>query len=245
MMLTQTLPEKFKVVNKPATKKSLKAFIGQQAVLIEKKNYKKVKLETEKALKSYDYGQIPVDGTIYLLCAKANLELGYLIIAENLLGRCFQYKDDFDLNLQARNLLGRSYREQGQYDKACEEYEKVIKNDDASTELIHSVAFDLGQIYAQQQIYDKALIYFGIAIEYASSDVLSIKETKLAEYYMHRSSVFEALGMLEHAKLDIQKILDADPSFVQRYHQMAIKYEESEMLVEAAQVRQFLQKLLL
>lgn len=89
-------------------------------------------------------------------------------------------------------------------------------------------------------MYDKALIYFGLAIEYASSDVLTIKETKLAEYYMHRSSVFEALGMLEHAKLDLQKIMDADPTFVQRYHQMAVKYEETDMLVEAAQVRQFL-----
>ena len=107
------------------------------------------------------------------------------------------------------------------------------------------MAFDLGQIYAQQQIYDKALQYFGQAIEYASFDVLTVKEHQLAEYYMHRSSVYEALGMLEHAKLDLQKILEADPTFVQRYHQMAIKYEETEMLVEAAQVRQFLEKLMM
>jgi hypothetical protein len=43
----------------------------------------------------------------------------------------------------------------------------------------------------------------GLAIEYSSADVLNIDEKKLAEYYMHRSSVFEALGMLEHAKMDL------------------------------------------
>jgi tetratricopeptide (TPR) repeat protein len=175
-----------------------------------------------------------VNGFIYLFCGQANLELGYLIIAENVLKRCFQYPEDTALQLQAHNLLGKCYREQGHFDKACQCYEQVIRNDEADTGLIHTVSFDLGQIYAQQQVYDKALIYFGMAIEYASSDVLSIQETKLAEYYMHRSSVFEALGMLEHSKLDLQKILDADPTFVQRYHQMAVKYEETDMLLEAA-----------
>lgn len=106
--------------------------------------------------------------------------------------------------------------------------------------MIHSVSFDLGQIYAQQSIYDKALTYFGLAIEYASADVLKIDEKKLAEYFMHRSSVFEALGMLEHAKIDLQKIMDADPNFVQRYHEMALQYEETDMLEEARNVRNFL-----
>ena len=80
--------------------------------------------------------------------------------------------------------------------------------------MIHQSAFEVGQIYGRIQKYDKALIYFGVAIEYAQSDVLKINERKLAEYYMNRSSVFEALGMLEHAKLDLQKIVEADPTFV-------------------------------
>ena len=77
-----------------------------------------MKLDTEKALKSYDYGQIPVDGSIFLLCGKANLELGYLIIAENLLHRCFQYKDDVQLTLMAHDLLGKCYREHSNEYKA-------------------------------------------------------------------------------------------------------------------------------
>jgi tetratricopeptide (TPR) repeat protein len=103
-----------------------------------------VKLDTEKALKSYDYGQIPVDGSIFLLCGKANLELGYLIIAENLLHRCFQYKDDVQLTLMAHDLLGKCYREQGHFDQACDHYEKVIKSDDTTTEMVHASSFDLG-----------------------------------------------------------------------------------------------------
>jgi hypothetical protein len=42
---------------------------------------------------------------------------------------------------------------------------------------------------------------------------------------MHRSSVYEALGMLEHSKLDLQRIIDADPHFIKKFHQLAVKYE--------------------
>ena len=44
--------------------------------------------------------------------------------------------------------------------------------------------------------------------------MLLIDHKKLAEYYMHRSSVYEALGMIEHAKIDMKRIIDADPTFV-------------------------------
>jgi len=67
-----------------------------------------------------------------------------------------------------------------------------------------------------------------MAIEQASLDALVVESTTLAEYYMHRASIYEALGMLEHAKLDLMRITDADPSFVRRYHQMAVEYEEKD-----------------
>lgn len=50
---------------------------------------------------------------------------------------------------------------------------------------------------------------------------------------MHRSSIFEALGMLDHAKLDLQKILSADPNFINRYHELALKHESLGMDEEA------------
>lgn len=49
-----------------------------------------------------------------------------------------------DVILKAHSLLGRCYREQGHFDKACDEYEKVVKHDDATYDLIHAVSFDLG-----------------------------------------------------------------------------------------------------
>jgi len=39
---------------------------------------------------------------------------------------------------------------------------------------------------------------------------------------MHRASVFEALGMLDHAKKDFKAILCADPLFIERYHTLAL-----------------------
>jgi len=53
---------------------------------------------------------------------------------------------------------------------------------------------------------DKALVFFGIAIDVATADVLSVEANELSEYYMHRSQVFDALGMSEHAKMDMVKI---------------------------------------
>ena len=37
--------------------------------------------------------------------------------------------------------------------------------------MIHKVAFELGQIFANMQTYDKALTFFGLAIEMALSIV--------------------------------------------------------------------------
>ena len=61
-LFQNSIPGKFKAVVKPVIKKSLKAFLSSMNMLIKKKNYKQVKIDTEKALKTYDYGQIPVDG---------------------------------------------------------------------------------------------------------------------------------------------------------------------------------------
>lgn len=80
-------------------------------------------------------------------------------------------------------------------------------------DLLHQVAFELGQIYGKQCQYEKALTFLGLAIELASGQIPAVESKVVAEYFMHRASVFEALGMLDHARLDLQRILDADPLF--------------------------------
>jgi tetratricopeptide (TPR) repeat protein len=82
----------------------------------------------------------------------------------------------------------------------------------------HEVAFELGQLLAQQQNYDKALMQLTSCIELARLDLLNMDAGKLAEYYMHRAAVFEALGLMEHSKRDLHSIIEADPNFIQKYH---------------------------
>ena len=65
-------------------------------------------------------------------------------------------------------------------------------------------------------------MYFSTSIDIASQDLLSMDPTRLAEYYMHRSSVYEALGLKDHAKMDLHHILEADPNFIQRYYTQAL-----------------------
>lgn len=71
----------------------------------------------------------------------------------------------------------------------------------------------MGSIYQSQGVLDKAITYFGLAIEGGAADALNIAPATLSKYYLHRAQTFEALGMEEHAKLDLQKIQEADPNF--------------------------------
>ena len=66
-----------------------------------------------------------------------------------------------------------------------------------------------------------------MSINLAKCDLLSIAPPTLAEYYMHRASVYEAIGLLDHSRRDLHSILEADPNFVQRYHAQAIQLEEN------------------
>ena len=94
-------------------------------------------------------------------------------------------------------------------DQACEMYKSALNHLKD-----HTISFELGQIYAYQAKYDKALMYFSMSIDLASVDLLSLDPTKLAEYYMHRASVYEAIGLNDHSKMDLHHILEADPNFI-------------------------------
>lgn len=92
--------------------------------------------------------------------------------------------------------------------------------------MIHKVAFELGQILANQQTHDKALTFIGLAIEIALSIVPQCSSEQIAEYHMHRSLIYEALGMHGHAKQDRQRILATDPLFIHRYNEMAVELDK-------------------
>lgn len=190
-------------VHKPIQNQTIGAFLKTCDMQYQKGEYEKCKKKTEEALKDYDGDKEPVNGQIYIMCAKANFKLGYLIFAETLLMKCFKYKDQPDVIFDAHWLLGQIYRNQGQVDQAIEQFQKLTRMEGVPKNLLHQVAYELGQIYGKKCQYDKALTFFGLAIELATSQIPAVESKIVAEYYMHRSSIFEALGMLDHARLDL------------------------------------------
>ena len=67
---------------------------------------------TENAIKNQLYGEIPQDGRLYMYCGQANLELGYLIIAESMLQRSVTYPE---IEIDTHRLLALVYRDQGHF----------------------------------------------------------------------------------------------------------------------------------
>jgi tetratricopeptide (TPR) repeat protein len=62
----------------------------------------------------------------------------------------------------------------------------------------------------------KAVEYLTIAIDLAQKDALHTEPATLADLYLARLQCFQELGLTEHAKLDYQKVLQADPNFIRR-----------------------------
>ena len=93
-------------VHKPVKNQTIGAFLKTCNMLYQKGEYEQCKKKTEEALKDYDGDKDPVNGQLYVLCAKANFKLGYLIFAENLLHRCFKYQEQPDVVFDAHWLLG-------------------------------------------------------------------------------------------------------------------------------------------
>jgi len=70
---------------------------------------------------------------------------------------------------------------------ACEKYELVLAHPDVPNQTIHSLAFTMGQIYQKQSMHDRALTYYGLAIEAGVAEVLFIQPSTLSKFYLHRS----------------------------------------------------------
>lgn len=97
----------------PVGNQTIGAFLKTCDMMYQKGEYEKCKKKTEEALKDFSGDKEPVNGQLYIMCAKANFKLGYLIFAETLLQKCFKYKDQPDVIFDAHWLLGQVYRNQG------------------------------------------------------------------------------------------------------------------------------------
>ena len=58
------------------------------------------------------------------------------------------------------------------------------------------------------------MVFHGIAIDCAAADILNIDANKLAEYYLMRAQAYTQQGKKEQARLDMQKVIEADPNFM-------------------------------
>lgn len=234
MGLTESSPAASKY--KPMATKSLKGFVKMCERLSREKKFKELKTQTEKAIKNKIYGEIPQDPIIFYHCGMANLRLGYLILAEQMFSNCLSFSE---VATKAQRQLALVYREQGKNTLASEAYKKILESEDD-----HEVAFELAQLLASGQSYDQALMYFSRCIELAKSDLLKLSQGTLAQYYMHRAAVYEALGLMEHSRIDMHHILEADPNFIQRMHAQVLKFEELGKSEDAQKLRVFIKKLL-
>ena len=134
------------------------------------------------------------------------MKLGYQIIAEQMFKKAVVYPEVMN---QAKEHLAQIYFDQGLFDLVCQLYREILQDSPK-----HHIAFELAKVYAKQQLYADAVPFFTMAIDLALEKLLNIEPYKLAEYYMHRASVHEALGQLAESKADLVKIVEADPNFV-------------------------------
>lgn len=193
---------------KPQVKKSLKHFLQAAKKRLDSGHFTECKQATEQAIKNKLYGEIPQDARLFLYCGIANLKLGYLIIAEQMFEKCLVHPE---LISDAKRWMALLYKEQGHFQRACEMYKQSLAG---AQKPDHAISFELAQLYALQSQYDQALKYFTTCIELAKDDLLNLEPTRLAEYYMHRASVYEAIGLYDHSKMDLHRILEADPNFI-------------------------------
>ena len=81
------------------------------------------------------------------------------------------------------------------------------------------VAFELAKILASQSFLTESLVYFTRAIDLSSGVSTDIGGERLAEYHMHRSLIYEALGLTELSSKDLIKIQVYDPQFREKYQE--------------------------
>ena len=161
---------------------------------------------------------------LHFQCGIANVNLGYMLAGEQMFQKCIalaaaqpilpenmiEGEDPNKLSLLAYTQLGHCQRKQEKMDSAIQSYTKALEYDPHSAE----IAGLLGKLYYLQGNNTLALEFLGFAIELATEDVLSATPEFIADLYLQRVKVYESLNMMEHARADQKKILEADPNFI-------------------------------
>jgi len=98
------------------------------------------------------------------------------------------------------------------------------------------IAFELAKILASEGYLTESLVYFSKAIEIGNSLGYDVGGEKQAEYHMHRSLTYEALGLKELASRDLIKITECDPEFKIKYSIEADNLRNSGKNNEAFQI---------
>ena len=166
----------------------------------------------ERAIREYQHE----DPVLFFLCGMANYSLGYLLNAEQLIEKAISFNKlqecDLKLDQLAHTQLGHVLAQQEKTTAAIEAYSRALELD---TQLL-PVAVQIGKLYFQEGNNTLALEYFDYALEVANADLMSVRPETLADIYLQKVKVFESLGMLEHARQEQKKVLNADPTFAHR-----------------------------
>lgn len=199
----------------------LQKLIQQANRLLANGKNQMVKDLVEKAFKSHeDLQQNPI---LQFQCGLANLNLSYLIIAQQSfekalmlnadLASSFETADQSDPRLECLILtqLGYTYKMQDARESAIQAFVRVLELDSTP-----QIAGEVSKLYAKLGNVTMALEYATYAIEMGESEVLAIAPQDLSELYSQRVALYEAMNMFEHARKDQRKILEADPNFIQR-----------------------------
>ena len=111
----------------------------------------------------------------------------------------------------ATRQLGYTYVRQDEPEKAIAAFRRSLELD-----TVPLVAAEVGKLYAKKGELTQALDFFSYALDMATADVLNISPEDLSEIYLQRVKIYEQMNLLEHARADYKKILEADPGFIQR-----------------------------
>ncbi|CDW73636.1 tpr domain containing protein [Stylonychia lemnae] len=202
--------------------------------LFNQKQYLKVKQLLEQAINQENVHHADV----YYLCGEANRRLENLLIAEQMLIRClaFEFHSPFTYSS-----LAMVYRDQGHIERACALFKRALEQQQSP-----QVAFELAKLLAQQQYLTESLVYFTKAIDLSESGLglqRDLGGEKLAEYYMHRSLIYEALGLVQLSRKDMYRIREYDETFEKKYNEESIKLQQSGQLAQSFKIKQFLSKM--
>jgi len=73
-----------------------------------------LKKKIEEPLRTKLYEGDPEEAKLFMLCAKANLKLGYLIVAEGMIKNCLKIPNlESEIIVEAKTLMGNIYEHQG------------------------------------------------------------------------------------------------------------------------------------